>query len=549
MSATFGALLRPVFHSAHVLCILALFILSAPLCAAAVGPTISNVTFSPNPILAVGGVVTVTAQVTPSPSGLSSVVLYETYPNSGVTLRTVPMTVGSDGVTYSATVPVDLNTNSNAVGERLYVVAKDPANNETDATAAIQGLDNIPPSISNATSNPISIPAVGAVATVTAQVSDTGVGLSSVVLYETYPNSGVTLRTVPMTVGSDGITYSATVPVDLNTNSNAVGERLYIIAIDKANNQSTSNVTTQGNDNISPSINNIATNPSPIPVQGANVTVTAQVSDTGVGLSSVVLYETYPNSGVTLRTAPMTVGSDGITYSATVPVDLNSNKGASGERLYIIATDKANNQTNSDVATQGYSSVPATGLLPVLITADPSQPVLSPAYIVSGGTDLSLTINGINFATGAVVLFNGVQLQPASVTGRQIVVNVPAALVAQAGCYAVSVVDPSPSSASNTVTLTVYGLFSVSVPPAVAGGSVVTARVALNGPAPTDTVIGLSSSDSSVVRLFRAVIIPAGSIGATFAINTYRSHVTKMVTIRASEGILALTVPLTITGR
>ena len=92
-------------------------------------------------------------------------------------------------------------------------------------------------------------------------------------------------------------------------------------------------------------------------------------------------------------------------------------------------------------------------------------------------------------------------------------------------------------------------LIGLSFPASVPGGTVVTATVTLSGPAPVDTVVGLSSSDSSVVRLHRAVIVPAGSSSATFAINTYRSHTTKTVTIQATLGAVTQTGDLTITGR
>ena len=103
-------------------------------------------------------------------------------------------------------------------------------------------------------------------------------------------------------------------------------------------------------------------------------------------------------------------------------------------------------------------------------------------------------------------------------------------------------------------TIAVYGLMtpvlsSLNFPSPVPCGTVVTATVTLSGPAPTDTVIGLSSSDQSVVRINRGVIIPAGSSSATFAINTYRSHVTQTVTVTATLGTVVQTIPLTITGR
>jgi len=100
------------------------------------------------------------------------------------------------------------------------------------------------------------------------------------------------------------------------------------------------------------------------------------------------------------------------------------------------------------------------------------------------------------------------------------------------------------------------GLASLTFPSPVPGGTVVTATVTLPAVMPTDTLVGLSSSDSSVVRVHRAMIVPAGARSATFTINTYRSPVTKTVTIRAAlgqvvltgPGQMVLTTPLTITG-
>jgi len=92
-------------------------------------------------------------------------------------------------------------------------------------------------------------------------------------------------------------------------------------------------------------------------------------------------------------------------------------------------------------------------------------------------------------------------------------------------------------------------LISLTFPSPVPGGTILTATVTLSGPAPADIVVGLSSSDSSVVRLHRAVLIPAGASSATFTINTYPNPATQMVTITATLGQTVLTMPLTITGR
>ncbi len=453
-------------RSSFTLVLLALCLALSHAASAAVGPVIGTPTFSPNPIPVAGGQITVSVKVTDSTAKLSSVTLYETYPNGGnyngsTIKRTAPMTVGSDGVTYTASISVDANYNNSAIGEVLYITAVDAANNQSSANVATQGYSNTSPTITSVIYSPKPIPVAGGTVKVTAKVADPALGLSSVTLYETYPNGGnyngsTIKRTAPMTVGSDGVTYTASVPVDMNTNNGASGENLYIIAVDPANNQTYYNVATQGYSNVPPSVTGVTFSPDPIPVAGATVKVTAKVADPALGVSSVTLYENnrpqYNNPG---RTAPMTVGSDGVTYTATIPVDANPNNGASGEQLYLIAIDPAGNQTYYNVATQGYSNEPPTGSLPLLIATDASHPVLSPASILASNTQLVLTINGINFASGAVVLFNGVQLIPTSITSTQIKVSVPAAQVSQAGSFAVSVLNPSPGGASNSVNLVV----------------------------------------------------------------------------------------------
>ena len=117
--------------------------------------------------------------------------------------------------------------------------------------------------------------------------------------------------------------------------------------------------------------------------------------------------------------------------------------------------------------------------------------------------------------------------------------------------FTFTVSNGAETSAPATVSLTVSPivLSSLTFPSPVPGGTVVTATVTLSGTTPADVVVGLSSSNSAIVRLHRAVIVPAGSSSATFAINTFRSHVSNTVTIQASLSGVVKAQDLTITGR
>ena len=106
-------------------------------------------------------------------------------------------------------------------------------------------------------------------------------------------------------------------------------------------------------------------------------------------------------------------------------------------------------------------------------------------------------------------------------------------------------------TSNKAVSLTVNPVFLTSLTflTPIPGETVLSGTVTLSGITPTDVVIGLSSTNSATIRLHRAVIVPAGSSSATFEIGTYRSHVTKTVTITANLNTTTLTRDLTISGR
>ena len=85
-----------------------------------------------------------------------------------------------------------------------------------------------------------------------------------------------------------------------------------------------------------------------------------------------------------------------------------------------------------------------------LLTNNNAQPIvtgLSLRSTLAGGVAFALTINGSGFVTGATVSFGtNPALIPASITGTQIVVLIPAADIATAGVISVTVSNPAPSS-------------------------------------------------------------------------------------------------------
>ena len=68
---------------------------------------------------------------------------------------------------------------------------------------------------------------------------------------------------------------------------------------------------------------------------------------------------------------------------------------------------------------------------------------LSPDNAHAGGPGITLTINGSGFASGAIVIFNGVQQTTTFLTRNQLIATIPASSMATAGTMPVTVTNPS----------------------------------------------------------------------------------------------------------
>jgi IPT/TIG domain len=87
----------------------------------------------------------------------------------------------------------------------------------------------------------------------------------------------------------------------------------------------------------------------------------------------------------------------------------------------------------------GYGSpkppAPQAGVVPAITE-------LSPDNATAGGKNFTLTVNGSNFNSNAVVNWNGTAQTTMLVTGKQLTAAIPASAIAAAGMAQVSVTNP-----------------------------------------------------------------------------------------------------------
>lgn len=76
-------------------------------------------------------------------------------------------------------------------------------------------------------------------------------------------------------------------------------------------------------------------------------------------------------------------------------------------------------------------------------TSVPAISQLSPDNMNAGGAAFALTVNGNNFTSKAVVNWNGVAQSTTYITGNQLMIAVPAAMIAAPATVQISVTNPA----------------------------------------------------------------------------------------------------------
>ena len=156
--------------------------------------------------------------------------------------------------------------------------------------------------------------------------------------------------------------------------------------------------------------------------------------------------------------------------------------------LNVVAPSGATAVAPPTVAPPGYyllfilngSGVPSVGRIVRIGSggsgpAAPTSTSLLPSSAAAGGPAFTLTVNGSNFVSGSVVLWNGTSRNTTFVSLTQLTAAIPAADIAAAGSASVTVRNPD-QAVSNALTFTITGanasstIWPTSALPAVVDG-------------------------------------------------------------------------------
>jgi len=146
--------------------------------------------------------------------------------------------------------------------------------------------------------------------------------------------------------------------------------------------------------------------------------------------------------------------------AAWITITSGASGSGNGTVNYSVATNTGASQRSGTMTIAGQTfTVTQSG---AAANPTPSLTGINPNSATAGGAAFTLTINGSNFVSGAVVRWNGNDRTTTFVSGTQLTAQIPAANIAAAGTANVTVFNPAPGgglSNSRTFTINPSGIF------------------------------------------------------------------------------------------
>jgi hypothetical protein len=218
------------------------------------------------------------------------------------------------------------------------------------------GGDILPPTVTNCSATPTSLPGTGGGITISATVTD-NVAVASVSAHVTAKKPGTSHvafdATVDLAAPAGSSAYSGTLAVPPSID---VGTRTYEVAIIASD--SSGNVrhqrphpdctfTQASGDSVPPHIANCSISPHSLPAAGGQVAVSADVTD-NIAVAQVIASVVVGNSTVSTTLVRQ---ANGFTYTGTLSIPANSGAHALTLQPRVAATDSSGNVASRDCGT------------------------------------------------------------------------------------------------------------------------------------------------------------------------------------------------------
>jgi hypothetical protein len=240
-----------------------------------------------------------------------------------------------------------------------------------------------------------------------------------------------------------------------------------------------------------------------------------------------------------LNNLSYTAGSGTLTITAPA----NANLAPPGHYMLFVVNG------NGVPSVASILKIAASATSPPPPAPAPAVSSISPSNATAGGPAFTLTVNGSNFVSGAVVRWNGVPRTTTFGTTTRVTAAIAAADIAAAGTANVTVANPD-GSLSGVLPFTVAA--GTSTAPAPALSSISPSNSTAGGPAFTLVVNGSNFVSGAVVRWNGAArtttFVSAAQVRAAIAAADIAAAGTANVTVANPDGRVSGILPFTIAG-
>ena len=209
-------------------------------------------------------------------------------------------------------------------------------------------------------------------------------------------------------------------------------------------------------------------------VTGDNTTFTAQITNSGPSAATDVVLTAQPPASGVIVSATSTLGTCSIVGGISCPIGSMASGATATVTLTVLQTTAGTSTVSVQVAGSATdanaANNSATASATITGAAYNVAPVLtsiSPAAIVTGSPDTTLTVMGAGFTSASTVMLGATALTTSFATATQLTATVPAASIVQMGWAPVTVSTPTPGSGgpgggvSAPLPLTVYSVITL----------------------------------------------------------------------------------------
>jgi hypothetical protein len=361
-------------------------------------------------------------------------------------------------------------------------------------------------------------------------------------------NASITVSTTAGSSGTSTITIQSGTPTitGINPTSATAGGAAFTLTVNGTNFDSSAKVSWNGTalttSYVSASQVTAAVPANLIASTGTisiAVTTTAGTSSTSsftVQAASPTISGTSPTSAI-VGGATFTLTVNGTNFDSSTKVNWN---GAALTTTYINGTKVTANVPASLIASVGTANISVTtnaGTSAVstftIQLGAPTITTISPTSVTVGGSAFTLTVNGSNFDSSAVVKWNGTALATTPLSSTQLTATVPANLIASTGSASITVatsVGTSPVASSIAIQQAGVPTISTLDPASVTAG----------GSAFLLTVNGTGFDSSSVVKwngtALTTIDVNSTELQTAISANLTASASTVSVTVSGTGG-------------